>query len=245
MVATVASCAPGGATFGSPTGAGGCDRFGTVDVNGKEYVVQNNEWNSSDTQCVGVKGTAFVVSRANFGLATNGPPASYPAIFKGCHWGNCTSGSGLPAQVASLPAVTSSWTVTVPTTGAFDVAYDVWFNRTPSTSGQPDGTELMIWLNHGGGVQPAGSQVGTVSLAGATWNVWQGPMSGWKYIAYQRTEPTTSVNDLDIRAFIRDAVGRGAIDPSLYLIAIEAGFELWRGGQGFATNSFSAVIGGV
>jgi hypothetical protein len=30
-----------------------------------------------------------------------------------------------------------------------------------ATSGQPNGAEVMIWLNHDGSVQPFGSQVGT------------------------------------------------------------------------------------
>ena len=37
---------------------------------------------------------------------------------------------------------------------AYDVAYDIWFNQTPATNGQPNGAELMIWLNHNGSVQP-------------------------------------------------------------------------------------------
>jgi glycosyl hydrolase family 12 len=241
------SCEPVGPAA-APVTAGGvtnCDQFGTTDVNGKEYVVQNNEWNSNQTQCVDVSGTSFTVTRANFALPTNGPPATYPAIFKGCHWGNCTRSSGMPVQVASLPAVTSDWTVTVPPTGsAFNVSYDLWFNRASTAEGQPDGTELMIWLDYGGGAQPAGSIVGTVSLGGATWNVWRATM-GWTYVAYQRQTVTTSVKDLDLRAFVADSVARGFIDKSWYLIDIEAGFEIWRGGQGFATNSFRAAVGGT
>jgi hypothetical protein len=246
--AALSSCAltggPGAAVPG-PGGQENCEKFGTVAVNGNEYVVQNNRWNSEETQCIDVKGTAFTVTQGQFGLPTSGPPATYPAIFKGCHWGNCTDGSGLPVQVAKLPAVVSSWSTAVPAAGgAYDVAYDLWFNRAPATSGQPDGTELMIWLDHAGGVQPAGSQVATATVAGATWDVWTGPMESWKYVAYVRQPPTHQVDSLDIRAFVTDSVNRKLIDPSQYLIAIEAGFEIWKGGAGFATNAFSASVGG-
>jgi hypothetical protein len=246
-VSATLSCIPGtgpGASVPGPGGEENCDKFGTVAVNGKEYVVQNNTWNSNETQCIDAKGTAFTVTQGRFDLATNGPPATYPAIFKGCHWGNCTAGSGMPVQVAKLPAVGSSWSVTVPPTGgAYDVAYDVWFNRSPSTGGQPDGTELMIWLDHAGGVQPAGSKVATVNLAGASWDLWMGKMESWKYVAYVRQPATHQVDNLDIRAFAQDSVGRGYVDLSDYLIAIEAGFEIWKGGPGFATNAFSAAVG--
>jgi hypothetical protein len=80
--------------------------------------------------------------------------------------GNCTSDSGLPIQVSQLGSATSSVVVSLPGSGAYDAAYDIWFNSTPTTSGQPDGTELMIWLNSRGGVQPFGSQTATASLVG-------------------------------------------------------------------------------
>jgi hypothetical protein len=247
VAGTALSCAPGsgpGASVPGPGGEENCEKFGTVAVNGKQYVVQNNEWNSGATQCIDAKGTAFTVTQGQFDIATNGPPATYPAIFKGCHWGNCTEESGMPVQVAKLPAVTSSWSVAVPAAGgAYDVAYDIWFNRSPSTTGQPDGTELMIWLDHGGGVQPAGAKVATVDLAGSTWDLWMGKMESWKYVAYVRQPATSKVDNLDIRAFTLDSVKRGYVDPSNYLIAIEAGFEIWKGGPGFATNAFSAAVG--
>ncbi|MGO9838798.1 MAG: GH12 family glycosyl hydrolase domain-containing protein [Polyangiaceae bacterium] len=248
VLATLAACAatstgPGHAA-GVPGGSDHCGQFDNVEVRGKEYVIQTNEWNSTQTQCLSVNETAFAVTEANFSLPSAGPPASYPSIFKGCHWGNCTSHSGLPVQASSLPAVPSRWTVTSSLSGAYDIAYDLWFNQTATTSGQPNGTELMIWLNHRGGVQPAGAQIGTVSIAGATWDVWKGPMSGWTYIAYVRQTPADAV-DLDLRAFTQDAIARGTINPAWYLVDIEAGFEIWQGGSGLATTSFSATVGGA
>src|ERR1700679_3621872 len=89
VAGTSLSCAPGsgpGASVPGPGGEENCEQFGTVPVNGKEYVVQNNRWNSNQGQCVDAKGTAFTVTQGGFDIATNGPPATYPAIFKGCHW---------------------------------------------------------------------------------------------------------------------------------------------------------------
>jgi cellulose 1,4-beta-cellobiosidase len=39
-------------------------------------------------------------------------------------------------------------------------------------------------------------------------------------------------------------VSRGYTKSSWFLIDVEAGFELWQGGAGLATNSFSVNIGG-
>ncbi|MCW3065601.1 MAG: cellulose-binding family [Solirubrobacterales bacterium] len=220
--------------------AGTCDPFGRLPVAGGTYAVQNNEWNSSSQQCISAQGsTGWMVSTANQSAATDGPPASYPSIYRGCHWGACTANSALPIQVRSLRSARSSWSTTQAASGAYDASYDIWFNRSPRTTGQPDGTELMIWLAHRGGVQPAGSQVATVTIGGTPWAIWTNRMAGWNYIAYERVTGTSSVSNLNIAAFVHDAVDRQSIQPSSYLIDAEAGFEVWNGGQGLATNSFS------
>ncbi|QMU73907.1 cellulose-binding protein [Streptacidiphilus sp. P02-A3a] len=217
-----------------------CEPQGTIAVNSGEYTLQANEWNSSAQQCVTSNGgTAWSVSTADFGLPTNGAPATYPSLYKGCHWGACTSGSGLPIQVSDLADATSSWSTVQPASGAYDVAYDIWINSTPTTSGQPDGTEIMVWLNSRGGVQPFGSQTGTSTAAGYNWNVWTGQQTSWKIISYVLQGGGTSFSNLDVKALIDDAVARGSVNPANYLIDAEAGFEIWQGGQGLATNSFS------
>jgi cellulose 1,4-beta-cellobiosidase len=238
------------------TGAGGARaattqlcQSQTAAVSGGVYTVQNNEWGSSAPECSTTDGNAdFTVANSSISNATNGAPGGYPSIYQGCHWGNCTSGglSGNPVQASAITTgkVTTSWSTTQPGTGAYDVAYDIWFNQTPTTSGQPNGTELMIWLNHNGPVQPFGSQVATgTTIGGRGYNVWFGTQ-GWNTVSYTMTTPTTSVSNLDLAALVQDAISRGYIQPSWWLIDIEAGFELWQGGAGLATNSFSVNVGG-
>ena len=130
----------------------------TASVAGGAYTVENNEWNSSASECVSTDGNAdFTVANSAISNPTSGAPGGYPAIYKGCHWGACTSNSGLPIQVGSLTPgkVTTSWTTTQTHAGAYDVAYDVWYNQSPTTSGQPNAEEMMIWLNDNGGLEPA------------------------------------------------------------------------------------------
>jgi chitodextrinase len=216
-----------------------CSGTGTIPAG--DYTIQANEWNSSAQQCITYTGgTAWSVSTANFNLS-GGAPATYPSIYKGCHWGSCTANSGLPIQVSKLGSVTSSWSTTQPASGAYDVAYDIWFNSTPTTTGQPDGTEVMVWINSRGGVQPFGSQTGTTNVAGMNWAVWTGRQTSWNIISYVLNPGAASVSNLDLKALFQDAVARGSINPSHYLIDVEAGFEIWQGGQGLGTNSFSVT----
>ena len=218
---------------------------------GGSYIVQNNEFDSSASECVSTDGNAdFTVANSGIANATNGSPGAYPSIYQGCHWGNCSSGglSSNPIQISALGTgkVTTSWSTTQPGgSNAYDVAYDIWFNQTPSTTGQPNCTELMVWLNHNGPVQPFGSQVATgVSVGGRGYNVWEGSQGSFDTVSYTMTTPTTSVSGLDLAPLAQDAVSRGFLSRSCYLIDIEAGFELWQGGAGLATNSFSVNING-
>jgi hypothetical protein len=56
------------------------------------------------------------------------------------------------------------------------------------------------------------------------------------------TAPTTSVTALDVAPLAADAVRRGYLLASCYLIDVEAGFELWQGGTGLATTAFSVMV---
>ncbi len=105
----------------------------------------------------------FTVANSAISNPTSGAPGGYPAIYKGCHWGACTSNSGLPIQVGSLTPgkVTTSWTTTQTHAGAYDVAYDIWYNQNNPNSGKclddtgygGSGTQVQIWSCSGNGNQ--------------------------------------------------------------------------------------------
>jgi len=223
----------------------------TAQAAGGTYIVQNNEFDSGASECVSSDGGAdFTVANSSIANATSGSPGAYPSIYQGCHWGNCSSGglSAAPVQVSALTpgTVTTSWSTTQPGgSSAYDVAYDIWFNQTPTTNGQPNGSELMVWLNHNGSVQPFGTEVASnVTLGGRTYNIWEGAQSSWDTVTYDMTSPATSVSDLDVGTLAQDMVSRGYTQSSWYLIDVEAGFELWQGGAGLKTDSFSVSTSG-
>jgi len=231
-----------------------CEDYANVSVG--SYVVQSDYWNKSvcpGTQCMEINKTT-----AAFTL-TQGPPAcgdnvaSYPNVLYGCSFGNCSPASVLPMQVSALSTVTSSWDFSVggTTRDQYDVAYDIWFcpDASCGSSGFPKGAEMMIWLDY---KNTHGWQydLGSVNLAGHTWEVWQATMgtgaNSWTYLAYMIQSPTvTTVNDLDLNAFFRDAAARGYIQNSWYLYAIQAGNELRTGAIPYSNNSFSVSINGV
>jgi hypothetical protein len=218
-------------------------------VGGGAYVVQNDEWNSTAPECIATTGNAqFTVVSSSIRNPVSGDPGGYPAIFSGCSAGVCTAGNKMPIRVSDLRPgmVTSSWTTTQPPCGAYDVAYDIWFNRTRFTSGPPDGGELMIWLAHRGGrqVAPGGVPVARVTIGGYSYRIWlwSGSRRGREQISYVMDHGTHSVKNLDLSAIMSDAARRGYFAGNSWLLNVQAGFEIWHGGVGLSTKSFTMNV---
>lgn len=215
-------------------------RWDCIDVMNGEYRVCNNVWGSGEgvgRQTIEVDPFSTYFKVVETTHSSRGV-AAYPFIYKGCHWGHCTKDSGLPVKVRELRSAHSTWIIsTSGVEGTWNAAYDIWFSVRGASSPE-GGAELMIWVNRGGGAAPAGTKVATVEVGGYEWDVYFFKMD-WNYIAYLSRRPLERV-ELDIKAFIDDALSRGYIDPEWYLDAIEAGFEIWRGGAGLTTLRFSA-----
>ncbi len=116
-------------------------------------------------------------------------PSSYPAIYKGCHWGRCSrvDGGPFPMRLRDFESLESQWETSIVADSyasqpkaAWNAAYDIWLDigtkpydednlpETAPTLYQPYGTELMIWndyKNHNGvgdneTIEPSGDRVG-------------------------------------------------------------------------------------
>jgi cellulase/cellobiase CelA1 len=218
-----------------------CEQYGSTVIGGR-YVVQNNRWGTSAQQCINVTSNGFEITTLNGSSPTNGAPTSYPSVFLGCHYTNCSPGTNLPMQVSQISSATSSISYRYVSGAIYDAAYDIWLDPSPKRDGVNQ-MEIMIWLNRQGSIQPIGSVVGTTNLAGRTWEVWRGSNGSNNVISYVAQSATSSLN-FSVLDFINDTRNRGAITNSWYLTSIQAGFEPWQGGVGLAVTSFSANVNG-
>jgi len=223
-----------------------CSPTDVTALDGGLYDFQMNEYDSSLQECATINGIGFMITTANFSNATNGSPATYTSVYRGCHWGVCTSSNPFPIEESNIASATTSVSITQPSGYNNDAAYDIWFNQTSTTSGQPNGTEIMIWLNHQGSIQPFGSEVATETIDGASYEVWTGNQTSWKIVSYVAATPVASVSNLNLLPFFADAVSRGSLQSSWWLIDVEFGFEIWTGGQNLAMSGYSvsAAAGG-
>lgn len=219
-----------------------CSRTAVTKLDNALYNFQMNENGSSLEECATVNGAGFMITTADFRNATNGPAAAYTSVYEGCHWGACTASIVLPIKERDIGSATASVNLTQPTGYNNDAAYDIWFNKTAATTGQPNGAEVMIWLNHQGTIQPFGARVATTTIDGEQYEVWTGNQSAWKIVSYVASTPVTSVTNLNLMPFFEDAVSRGSLDRSWWLIDEEFGFEIWTGGKGLAMSDFRVNV---
>lgn len=216
-----------------------CDQYGSTTIQGR-YVVQNNRWGTSETQCINVTSNGFQVTQANGSVPLNGAPKSYPSVFNGCHYTNCSPGTNLPAQLSAIGSAPTSISYSFVGNAVFDAAYDIWLDPAPKKDGV-NRTEIMVWFNHVGSVQPVGSKVGTANVAGRTWDVWTGNNGGNDVISFVAPSAISSWS-FDVKAFANETISRGMAQSSWYLTSVQAGFEPWQNGAGLAVNSFSSSV---
>lgn len=231
--------------------------------NGSQYAITanplydvENTGDAGGSACITVSSTAeaFHVDSTNFnpsapGANTSDPYIGFKALYTGCKNNACLEPQ-YPILVSSLVSEPSSWTFSSNFSsigGQFDGIYDAFFNTTPTEQYLPNGGELEIFLNYTSAESAlGGTQLPDTTIGGQTYHVWsviktEGART-WTRIAFQRTSTnrTTSVSNIDIADFIQDAVADGAIKSTWYQQDLESGFEIWSGGVGLATSSFSA-----
>ena len=222
------------------------------------YILYNNWWGATGAtgqQCIwGTCQNGDVI-----GWVTNwswnggtGSVLTYGSVVFGWHYGWPVPNTGLPIPVTSTKAVNCGWDFTLTqTSGAFDVVYDVWLHPTANAptenppytdGGQSD--EVMIWLNQAGNPAPAGPKVASgISIAGSTWNLFEGSAGTWAIHSYVLTSNTTT-SAFDIMSFVKDLITRKLMPNTRYLTGVEAGVEVRTGtGSGtLTTNSFYCRI---
>ena len=144
--------------------------------------------------------------------------------------------------ISTLGSCTSSFNVTVPATGSYETAYDLWV---PS--------EIMIWMNKNGLVGPIAqgwNDDGTpipsatnITVGGHTWDVYHG---GSNVVSFVRQGNVNS-GTVDILALLNWTADQGWISRTSTLGKFQFGFEITSapGGLTFINNSYAINCGGL
>jgi hypothetical protein len=144
--------------------------------------------------------------------------------------------------INTLGSCTSSFNVTVPASGSWETAYDIWV---PS--------EIMLWMNKNGQVGPIAQAwnddgtpvvtVANVTVGGHTWDVYRG---GANVISFVRQGNINS-GTVDILAILNWTASQGWISNTSNLGKFQFGFEITSapGGLNFVNNSYAMSCGGL
>jgi len=195
-----------------------CDQWGNTTLNG--YTLYNNIWGSgAGSQCV------WANSGTNWGVWANHPNTggikSYP-----------DSKKVINKSITSLGSLSSTYNVTVPSSGAYNTSYDIW-----DTAHR---YEIMLWVNRTGPVGPLGSSQGNVTLGGHSWTVYKGSNGSNAVFSFIRTSNSTSgtVNILPILKWIKDTKGWFGNET---IGDLQFGYEITSssGGLNFTTNNLT------
>ena len=213
---------------------------------GYAYIINNNAWNYESftgQQCIEVSDTTpgFLVTKS---LAKSAVVMGYPNISRGPSPWAVKAADLMPMPLSCLPRIRSSWrTLQNPTPRSkWNTSYDAWCCS--SWPGQQyRTTEVMIMLNYPG--PPVGEPVtmdGEQFLVRTALRTNKTGLT-WRMVQYRFRRQRASLTDFDLTPVFHDAMGRGWITPTDLLVQVCAGFELWVGGQGLATESFSVDVG--
>ena len=200
--------------------------------NSNGYTVYNNIWGSgAGTQ------TIWARTPTNWGVIANHPMTSgvksYPHTVRG----------SLNRTVSSLGTLTSSFNVSVPSSGNYATTYDIWANNWAY--------EVMLWMNYNGAVGPIAEsydQNGAVpnfrnlSLGGHTWNVYRGSNGANAVFSFLRISDTNS-GSVDVRAILNWLRTQGWWGD-VTVGEVQFGFEIsgTNGSAAFTDNSFAMTV---
>ncbi|BCJ68275.1 GH12 family glycosyl hydrolase domain-containing protein [Polymorphospora rubra] len=196
------------------------DRWGTWSSGG--YTIYNNIWGSGyGTQTISANSPGNWWVRADH--PNTGGIKSYP---------NATRHIG--RKVSELGPVTSSFDVTVPTSGvAFTTAYDIWTTD--------HAHEIMLWMNRYGPVGPLGGFETTATVGGHTWDIYRGSNGHNQVYSFIRTA-NTDTGTVDVTAVAQWIRAQGWFGD-VTIGDVQLGYEITSaaGGRDFVTNAFSVT----
>ena len=198
------------------SGSGACTdpSFTTSSAFGSEtlgaYTVSNNMWNAGGG---GISQTLSACSSSDWFVDANvagdgGGVKTYP---------NSAYNFANPPEISSLASVTSTFGSSLPASGVFEDAYDIWLNGTAASGGD----EVMIWTDNQGQT-PAGSQVATVTFDGQSYTVWQAADGPITFVS----DTNVTGGDLNLLQFFQWLISQGYEPSNSTLNQVAYGAEI-------------------
>lgn len=193
------------------------DQWGNWSTGG--YTLYNNIWGSG----AGAQ-SIWANSASDWGVWANHPNTggikSYPNAKK-----------VVGKKISAINSLTSNYSVTVPSSGAYNTSYDIWDSN--------HAYEIMLWVNKTGPVGPLGTSQGTVTLGGHTWTVYKGSNGSNQVFSFIRSSNSSS-GSVDIKSIVNWIKNTKGWFGDVTIGDVQFGYEITSsaGGLDFRTKSF-------
>lgn len=216
-----------------------CDQYAYWSGNG--YEINNNLWGrgsaSSGSQCTYVDGSSANDVRWRTTWTWQGGENNVKSyVYSG-------------KQVARGRKINSFNSMQTSVTWSYNnmnvranVAYDIFTAADPNHVNSSGDYELMIWLARLGNVYPIGSSVGTVNVAGRSWDLWVGMNGSMRVYSFIAPSPMNSFSANAKQFFDYVQSNQGFPAANQHLIVFQFGTETFTGGPATFTAQFSANI---
>ena len=225
-----------GSFFGYAQNYTTCNQYDYWQI-GNGFTIYNNIWGSgAGTQCL------WAYDKGNWGVWADHPSSggikAYPNVDYDVNY-----------NIGSMPTITSTFGVSVPSSGSYNSAYDIWYNNYAY--------EVMLWMNYNGSMGPISYNYGcngypssacpiatNVNVGGHTWNVYEGTNGSATVYSFLRTSDTNS-GTVNITQISQWLVNNNYFTNSTNLHEIQFGFEITNspGGADFIVNNYDLNIG--
>ncbi|RAO65734.1 uncharacterized protein BHQ10_001746 [Talaromyces amestolkiae] len=206
-----------------------------------QYTVNNNLWGESSgsgSQCT------YVNSISNSGVSWSTTWAWQNSNSQVKSYANSQLSGLTKKLVSNIGSIPTSvqWSYSNTNINA-DVSYDLFTAADINHVTYSGDYELMIWLGKYGSIQPLGSQIGTATVAGITWQLWYGVNGSQKTYSFVAPSQQTSWSGDILQFFHYLSQNQGFPASSQYLIDLQFGTEPFTGSQTTLTvNNWSAAV---
>ncbi|CAA7260891.1 unnamed protein product [Cyclocybe aegerita] len=219
-------------------------QYATESVDDGRFILENNLWGMSSASSGSQSSQVTAVDNNDITWQTTYTWAGAPSNVKS--YANLNLRTGINQQLSAISSIPTTWSWTYTSASSdlvADVSYDLWLSNAAGTSGATSSStyEIMVWLSQRGSCTPAGSQIGTASVNGLTWQLWRGTVESWTTFSFVAPSELADFNQ-DLKPFFTYLVSNEGIPSSQYLVQAQAGTEPFVGSATLATNSYSLAI---
>jgi hypothetical protein len=213
-----------------------------------EFRIENNVWNKG-TLAAGRDYTQTISYDPKhltheLKFSWNWPKAdhvlAFPELEAGYKPWSETGSDDLTTRLSKLTALDVSFDYDISgQTSRFNVGFDMWLTRKPTTDSRSITTEVSVWT-HTGTIDPDGHKVGNFRDGAFRGEIWvdnayghAGSDQTWRYITIRANQDVTEGN-LDIDHVMQDLIDRKLVKSTDYFNGYEFGAQL-TGGKGSLT----------